>query len=88
LSSGIVGARDVTIRYDPNSIGCEVIGSQETRRDGQLAVENMPMWSGGRAGMRSKHGVHGVRLTIKPDSWDRWSASNRGEECSVASALY
>lgn len=73
----------IAIGHNFPSIDCQMVGLKEMCIDGQGAAENMgflAMWSGAHAGMSNKKGVHGVRLTIKANSWDRLSASTRREE--------
>jgi len=64
--------------------GCDVVGLQETRREGQGCIEQgeyVIMWSGARAGTKDKKGVHGVALAIKRDMWDGVKEEDRTVEC-------
>eukprot|EP00752_Nemacystus_decipiens_P007608 g6799.t1 len=64
--------------------GCDVIGLQETRREGQGCIEQgeyVIMLSGARAGTKDKLEVHGVALAIKTELWDSVEEEDRSVEC-------
>eukprot|EP00752_Nemacystus_decipiens_P015555 g13878.t1 len=64
--------------------GCDVIGLQETRREGQGCIEQgeyVIMWSGSRPGTKDKKGVHGVALALKTEMWDGVEERGRTVEC-------
>ena len=67
--------------------GCDVIGLQETRRDGQDAITHggyVVVWSGARAGTKDKKGVHGVGLAIKQSIVDGMEEGGMVVECISA----
>ncbi|CAB1105633.1 unnamed protein product [Ectocarpus sp. CCAP 1310/34] len=56
-----------------SATGCDVIGLQETRREGQGSIAHdgyVIIWSGARAGTKDKRGVHGVGTAIKEAMWE------------------
>ncbi|CAB1110175.1 unnamed protein product [Ectocarpus sp. CCAP 1310/34] len=67
-----------------SATGCDVIGLQETRREGQDSVAHhgyVIIWSGARAGTKDKRGVHGVGIAIKEAMWESVGEEGRTVEC-------
>ncbi|CAB1111436.1 unnamed protein product [Ectocarpus sp. CCAP 1310/34] len=67
-----------------SATGCDVIGLQETRREGQGSIAHdgyVIIWSGARAGTKDKRGVHGVGIAIKEAMWESVGEEGRTVEC-------
>ncbi|CAB1101716.1 unnamed protein product [Ectocarpus sp. CCAP 1310/34] len=74
----------MTVMQICSATGCDVIGLQETRREGQGSIAHdgyVIIWSGARAGTKDKRGVHGVGIAIKEAMWESVGEEGRTVEC-------
>ncbi|CAB1107702.1 unnamed protein product [Ectocarpus sp. CCAP 1310/34] len=74
----------MTVMQICSATECDVIGLQETRREGQGSIAHdgyVIIWSGARAGTKDKRGVHGVGIAIKEAMWESVGEEGWTVEC-------
>ncbi|CAB1115349.1 unnamed protein product [Ectocarpus sp. CCAP 1310/34] len=79
-----VGHNVMTVMQICSATGCDVIGLQETQREGQCSIAHdgyVIIWSGDRAGTKDKRGIHGVGIAIKEAMWESVGEEGRTVEC-------